>query len=104
VKTSELIAALAADPVPKPIRLGRRVALALAVGLAASVALPDQGQKISVPVSAGRIRSFNCSFGPRPGNAGNSEAERMDSKRPHGRRLCPATDGCGPRTPGSSLR
>jgi hypothetical protein len=26
VKTSELIAALAADPVPEPIRLGRRVA------------------------------------------------------------------------------
>ena len=39
VKTSELIAALAADPVPEPIRLGRRVALALAVGLAGSVAL-----------------------------------------------------------------
>jgi hypothetical protein len=39
VKTSELIAALAADPVPEPIRLGRRVALALVVGLAASVAL-----------------------------------------------------------------
>jgi hypothetical protein len=39
VKTSELIAALAADPVPEPIRLGRRVAVALVVGLAASVAL-----------------------------------------------------------------
>ena len=39
MKTSELIAALAADPVPEPIRLGRRVALALVVGLAASVAL-----------------------------------------------------------------
>jgi hypothetical protein len=39
VKTSELIAALAADPVPEPIRLGRRVALALVAGLAASVAL-----------------------------------------------------------------
>jgi hypothetical protein len=39
VKTSELIAALAADPVPEPIRLGRRVTLALVVGLAASVAL-----------------------------------------------------------------
>jgi hypothetical protein len=39
VKTSELIAALAADPVPEPIRLGRRVALALVVGLAASVAI-----------------------------------------------------------------
>ena len=39
MKTSELIAALAADPVPEPIRLGRRVALALVAGLAASVAL-----------------------------------------------------------------
>jgi hypothetical protein len=39
VRTSELIAALAADPVPEPIRLGRRVGLALVVGLAASVAL-----------------------------------------------------------------
>jgi hypothetical protein len=39
VRTSELIAALAADPVPEPIRLGRRVAAALAIGLAASVAL-----------------------------------------------------------------
>ena len=39
MKTSEFIAALAADPVPEPIRLGRRVALALAIGLACSVAL-----------------------------------------------------------------
>ena len=39
MRTSEFIAALAADPVPEPIRLGRRVALALVVGLAASVAL-----------------------------------------------------------------
>jgi len=39
MRTSELIAALAADPVPEPVRLGRRVAAALAIGLAASVAL-----------------------------------------------------------------
>jgi hypothetical protein len=39
VKTSELIAALTADPIPEPIRLGRRVAVALLVGFAASVAL-----------------------------------------------------------------
>ena len=39
MRTSELIAALAADPVPEPIRLGRRVALALGAGLAVSVAL-----------------------------------------------------------------
>jgi hypothetical protein len=39
MKTSELIAALSADPVPAPISLGRRIALALVVGLACSVAL-----------------------------------------------------------------
>jgi hypothetical protein len=39
VKTSDFIAALAADPVPEPIRLGRRVAAALVIGLAGSVAL-----------------------------------------------------------------
>jgi hypothetical protein len=39
VRTSEFIAALAADPVPKPIRLGRRVAAALAIGFVGSVAL-----------------------------------------------------------------
>jgi hypothetical protein len=39
VKTSDFIAALSADPIPEPIRLGRRVAVALVVGLAASVAL-----------------------------------------------------------------
>jgi hypothetical protein len=39
VRTSELIAALAADPIPEPVRLGRRVAAALAIGFAVSVAL-----------------------------------------------------------------
>ena len=39
MRTSELIAALAADPVPEPIRIGRRVAIALVVGLPFSVAL-----------------------------------------------------------------
>ena len=39
MKTSEFIAALTADPIPEPIRLGRRVAVALVVGFAASVAL-----------------------------------------------------------------
>jgi hypothetical protein len=38
VRTSELIAALAADPVPEPIRLDRRVAAALALGLIGSLA------------------------------------------------------------------
>ena len=39
MKTSEFIAALAADPVPERIRLGRRVAAAIAFGLVVSVAL-----------------------------------------------------------------
>jgi hypothetical protein len=39
VRTSEFIAALSADPVPEPIRLGRRIAAALAIGLVGSVAL-----------------------------------------------------------------
>jgi hypothetical protein len=39
VRTFELIAALAADPVSEPIRLGRRVAAALVIGLVGSVAL-----------------------------------------------------------------
>jgi hypothetical protein len=59
VKTSELIAALSADPVPEPIRLGRRVALALGVGLAASVAL------------------YCLLLGPRPDVAAASETMRF---------------------------
>jgi hypothetical protein len=39
VKTSELIAALAADPVPEPIRLGRRIVGALALGFIGSLAI-----------------------------------------------------------------
>ncbi len=39
MRTSELIAALAADPAPAPIRLGRRFAVALAIGFIGSVAL-----------------------------------------------------------------
>ncbi len=39
MRTSEFIAALAADPVPEPIRLGRRVAAALVIGFVASLAL-----------------------------------------------------------------
>jgi hypothetical protein len=39
VKTSEFIAALAADPVPEPIRLDRRIAAALAIGFLGSLAL-----------------------------------------------------------------
>jgi hypothetical protein len=39
VKTSEFIAALAADPVPEPIRLGRRIASALALGFLGALIL-----------------------------------------------------------------
>ena len=39
MRTSEFIAALSADPVPEPIRLGPRVAAALVIGLVPSVAL-----------------------------------------------------------------
>lgn len=39
MKTSELIAALTADPIPEPIRLGRRVVVALVIGFVGSVAL-----------------------------------------------------------------
>ena len=39
MKTSELIAALAADPVPEPIRLGRRVAAGLVIGFLGSLAI-----------------------------------------------------------------
>ena len=36
MKTADLIAALAAEPPPPPLRLGRRVALALALGAASA--------------------------------------------------------------------
>jgi hypothetical protein len=39
VRTSEFIAALAADPVPEPIHFRRRLAAALALGLAGALAL-----------------------------------------------------------------
>ena len=39
MKTSELIAALAADPVPEPVRLDRRITAALAIGFLGSVAI-----------------------------------------------------------------
>lgn len=39
MKTSEFIAALAADPVPEPIHMGRRLAAALALGLLGALAL-----------------------------------------------------------------
>ena len=39
MRTSELIAALAADPVPEPIHMGRRLAAALAFGFVGALAL-----------------------------------------------------------------
>ena len=39
MRTSEFITALAADPIPEPVRLDRRVVIALVIGLAVSVAL-----------------------------------------------------------------
>ena len=59
MRTSELIAALAADPVPEPVRLDRRVAIALVVGLAVSVAL------------------YFLLLGPRPGLAAGAETMRF---------------------------
>ena len=59
MKTSELIAALAADPVPEPIRLGRRVAAALAIGFVGSLAI------------------YVLMLGPRPDMAAASETMRF---------------------------
>ena len=58
MRTSELIAALAADPVPEPIRLGRRVAAALAIGLLGSVTLYCLllGPRPDVAAAAGTMR------------------------------------------------
>ena len=58
MRTSEFITALAADPVPEPIRLGRRIAAALAVGLAGSVALYFLllGPRPDVAAAAGTMR------------------------------------------------
>jgi hypothetical protein len=59
MKTSEFIAALAADPVPEPIRLGRRVAAALAIGFVGCVAI------------------YCLMLGPRPGIAAAPESMRF---------------------------
>ena len=59
MRTSELIAALAADPVPEPIRLGRRIVAALAIGFVASLAV------------------FFLMHGPRPDIAAAAETVRF---------------------------
>jgi hypothetical protein len=63
VKTSEFIAALAADPVPEPIRLGRRFSAALALGLvgALTLYLLVVGPRPDFVAALGTIR-FNLKF------------------------------------------
>jgi hypothetical protein len=58
VKTSDFITALSADPIPEPIRLGRRVAAALAIGFVCSVALYCLllGPRPDVAAAAGTMR------------------------------------------------
>ena len=63
MRTSELIAALAADPVPEPIRLERRIAAAVALGLIASVAIYAllMGPRPDIAEAARTVR-FNLKF------------------------------------------
>jgi hypothetical protein len=58
VRTSEFIAALAADPVPEPIRLGRRVAAALAIGFLGSLAIYflSLGPRPDIAAACGTMR------------------------------------------------
>ena len=59
MRTSDFINALAADPVPEPIRLGRRVAGALVIG------------------SIGSLAIYGAFMGPRPGIAEAAETVRF---------------------------
>lgn len=63
MKTSDFIAALAADPIPEPIRIGRRVAGALALGFLGSLILYALfvGPRPDVAAAAGTVR-FNLKF------------------------------------------
>jgi hypothetical protein len=63
VRTSELIAALAADSVPEPIRLGRRVAVALVLGLVGALAIYAllMGPRPDI-AEAARTMRFNLKF------------------------------------------
>jgi hypothetical protein len=58
VRTSDFITALSADPIPEPIRLGRRVAAALAIGFVCSVTLYCLllGPRPDVAAAAGTMR------------------------------------------------
>ena len=62
MKTADLIAALAAEPPPPPLRLGRRVALALALGVCVSAVL------------------FMAALGPRHDFAAAAHTIRFDLK------------------------
>jgi len=62
MKTADLINALAAEPPPPPLRLGRRVGLALALGAGVSAAL------------------FMAALGPRPDFAAAAHTMRFDLK------------------------
>jgi hypothetical protein len=63
VKTSELIAVLTADPIPEPIRLGQRVAVAVVIGLIASLAIYAllMGPRPDI-ADAARTMRFNLKF------------------------------------------
>ena len=63
MRTSEFIAALAADPVPEPIRLGRRVAAAIALGVIVSLAIYAllMGPRPDIADAARTVR-FNLKF------------------------------------------
>ncbi|MBV8795229.1 MAG: DUF1109 domain-containing protein [Hyphomicrobiales bacterium] len=63
MKTSELIAALTADPIQEPIRLGRRVAVALAIGFLGSLAIYAllMGPRPDI-AEAARTMRFNLKF------------------------------------------
>jgi hypothetical protein len=58
VRTSELIAALAADPIPEPIRLGRRIVSALVIGfvISSAVFLLAHGPRPDLASAAGTVR------------------------------------------------
>ena len=63
MKTSELIAALSADPIPEPIQIGRRVATALMIGLVGSLAIYTLagGPRPDIAAAARTVR-FNLKF------------------------------------------
>ena len=63
MKTSELIAALSADPIPQPIQIGRRVAMALMIGLVGSLAIYALagGPRPDIATAARTVR-FNLKF------------------------------------------